>query len=493
MKMNDSIPVIIIIIMLSSAFICPLIRGKNRTCFVTALGSNALSFILCLYTLIKTGSIGPIIYYLGGWPPPYGIELYVDSLSAFVGTVLTGAALLIILYSGKTVEEEIEGSKVSYYYSLLLLLMGAMLGIVFTRDLFNLYVFVEICSLASCAIISIKNERFSIEATIKYLILSSLGSGMALFAIALIYSITGHLNFVIIHRELLETASIYPRNILAALSLLVAGFSLKAALFPLHIWLPDAHSQAPTPSSAFLSGLVLKVYAVSLIKILFVIFGTKIISQLPVMSLITLMASMGILIGSVLAIMQSDIKRMLAYSSVTQMGYIFLGIGLKNEMGMVGAVFHILNHALTKSNLFLAAGNIIHGSGVREIPHLAGIGRKMPVTMAAFTVSALSMVGIPLLAGFNSKWYLGLASLEASRPFFLIIILISSLLNAGYYLPVVISAFFGKDENVRLENAREAEGLALMPLIIFSLLIVALGVYPKVILDVIHKAVDGLL
>lgn len=493
MKMNDSIPVIIIIIMLSSAFICPLIRGKNRTCFATALGSSALSFILCLYTLIKTTSIGPVTYYLGGWKPPYGIELYVDSLSAFVGTVLTGAGLLIVLYSGKTVEEEIEGSKVSYYYSLLLLLMGSMLGIVFTRDLFNLYVFVEICSLTSCAIISIKNERFSIEATIKYLILSSLGSGMVLFAIALIYGITGHLNFAIIHRELLKTASIYPRNILAALSLLVAGFSLKAALFPLHIWLPDAHSQAPTPSSAFLSGLVLKVYAVSLIKILFVIFGAEIISQLPVMSLMTLMASMGILIGSVLAIIQSDIKRMLAYSSVTQMGYIFLGIGLRNEMGMVGAAFHILNHALTKSNLFLAAGNIIHGSGVRKIPHLAGIGRKMPVTMAAFTVSALSMVGIPLLAGFNSKWYLGLASLEASKPLFLIIILISSLLNAGYYLPVVISAFFGKDENALLKNAREAEGLALLPLIIFSLLIVALGVYPKVILDVIHKAVDGLL
>jgi multicomponent Na+:H+ antiporter subunit D len=491
--MINHLPVVTIIILFTSAFLSPLCKGRNNLAFITASTSSALSFGLSAYLLAGVNGAGPVRYYLGGWKPPYGIELYADSLSTFVAAVLTGVALLIILYSGKTIGEEIGEYRVHYYYSLLLLLLGAMLGIAYTGDLFNMYVFIEITSLTSCAIISIKNERLSIEATVKYLILSSLGSGAILFAIALIYSITGNLNFGIVHGELVKAAVRFPRNILAALSLLTAGFGLKAALFPLHIWLPDAHSQAPTPSSAFLSGLVLKAYAVGLIKIFFIVFGVNLITHLPLMNLMAFMASMAILIGSILAIIQTDIKRMLAYSSVTQMGYIFLGIGLANEMSMVGALFHIMNHALTKSNLFLAAGNMIHGSGNREIRRFAGIGRKMPFTMAAFTVSALSMVGIPLLTGFNSKWYLGLASLEASRPFFLVVILISSLLNAGYYLPIVISAYFGREENEGVGNAREARGLALMPLMIFSLLIFVLGAYPRIILNTIHEGVVNLL
>ncbi|MDK2835557.1 MAG: multicomponent Na+:H+ antiporter subunit [Thermosediminibacterales bacterium] len=493
MGISIHLPVVIILILLFSSVITSLL--KNRNYFVSILTTTVLfiCFLMSIVLVIGVYQKGPFNYQIGGWNAPWGIELVIDDLAVFMATVILGISFLVAVYSLNSIYKEIKEKRINLYYSFIMLLVGAMLGITYTGDLFNLFVFIEISSISACAIISIKDKKEPIEATVKYLVLSSLGSGAFLFATALIYGITGNLNIDYIHEELLLVVSNYPMIILVALSFYMVGFGVKAALFPLHVWLPDAHSSAPSPSSAMLSGLVLKVYVIGFMKIIFYVFGYSVIKNLPLFTVLQILSSLAILIGSILAITQSDLKRMLAYSSVTQMGYIFLGIGLNNEIAITGALFHILNHAMTKVNLFLAAGNIINETGIRKISQLKGIGSRMPVTMTAFTVSSLSMVGIPLLSGFNSKWYLGLGSIQAGKPIFLLIIIISSLLNAGYYLPIVISSFFAHHNTNNKYKGLESHVLMLLPLVILSLSIIIFGIYPQLPLSIIGKAAKNLI
>jgi len=406
--------------------------------------------------------------------------------------VITLIVFLIILFTQNLSLPDLDKSKTHYYYTLMFLLSGSMLGIAYTWDLFNLFVFMEINSITACAIISIKNKKNAVEGALKYLILSTLGSGCVLLAIGLLYNITGHLNFDFVHRALLKTAKTYPINTLVSLSFFMVGFSVKSALFPLHVWLPDAHSTAPTPSSAMLSGLVLKSYVIGAIKVLFVVYGASLIKNLPILDFINIIASLSIILGSVIAIVQKDIKKMLAYSSIAQMGYIYLGIGLLNPISLSGALFHVLSHSITKANLFLAAGNIIKKTGLRKISQLRGLGSKMPLTLLAFTVSSLSMVGLPLLSGFHSKWLLGLGSLKAGKPVYLVVILVSSLLNAGYYLPIVISAFFKKNENIQIKHVVITPKEKLV-LVLLTALVLFFGIWPSLPLYFIDRAVVQLL
>ena len=487
------LPVLSIVILLMCSYIMPLLaRWKKTFCVPLAATSLTTSLIFSVLLAIKLLAEGPFDYKLGGWSPPWGIEFQVDYLAVFTMLTLTGISLLIFMYTTKALTYEVKESVTGWYYTLYLLLMASLLGIVLTNDLFNLFVFTEICTIAACAIISIKEKRDCIEASLKYLILSTVGSGTLLMGIALIYMITGHLNFDYVAAELVVVMHVYPRNILAAMALFMVAISVKAALFPLYVWLPDAYSAAASPATALLASLVGKVYAVMFIELFLTVFPREIFDIVPVMDIFLFMASGGIIMGSLFAVVQKDIKRMLAYSSVAQIGYVFLGISLLSFEGIVGGILHIFNHALIKSMLFLAVGAIIYATGIRRIDELKGIGLKMPIVMAVFAIGAVAMIGIPLTNGFISKWYLAIGAIHAGHPFYIVVILLSSLLNGVYFLPIVVGAFFGKREKP-LPVIKKLPWQMTLPLIVLGGGIIFTGIFPGVILELVKRSVVILL
>jgi len=328
-------------------------------------------------------------------------------------------------------------------------------------------------------------------ASLKYLMLGTIGSVSILLGIAFLYMVTGTLNMTL-NYDLIQAAwQVYPRNILVALGFILTGFGIKAAVFPLHTWLPDAHSTAPTPSSALLSGLVVKIYLFGAIKMLFRVIGMEIITQVNIPLFMTYFAMVGMIMGSVFAIGQKDIKRILAYSSVAQIGYIVLGIGLATQSGLSVALFHVVTHALMKSALFLSAGAVIYQTGRRDVRELAGIGYQMPITMTVFTIGALGMIGIPGINGFMSKWYLSFAVLEAGRPLVLLVILLSSFLNAVYYLPIIISAFLREREDHKNVLVEDEVPLSMTgPMVLIAGLCILFGFFPQLVMNIIQQAMQ---
>jgi len=487
-KFYFHLPVLLIVILFGASFAIPLLdRYKKELVVTVAVGSMAAALVASFALTFFVYARGPFSYYLGGWPPPWGIELYIDFLAVYMLLVLSLIGFLVIIYAIKDLVHELKEKVLSWYYTLYLLLMGSMIGIAFTNDLFNMFVFIEISTIASCGIISLKDDRKCLEASLKYLILSALGGGCILLAIAMLYMVTGHLNFDYIAAELTRTLSFYPYNILIALGLFIVGLGVKSALFPLHVWLPDAHSAAPSPSSAILSGLVIKIYAVAMLKLFLRVIPPQLFAAVPVLEIILLLSVLAMLAGSIFAMVQEDIKRMLAYSSIAQIGYVFMGIGLFGGRALSGGLLHIFNHAMMKAMLFMAAGLIIYTTGIRNIKDLKGMGLRMPWTFAAFTVGALSMVGIPGTSGFISKWYLALGALDMGRPFYVAAILLSSLLNGIYYFPIVINAFFGKRDRIPFKG-EEVPYLMLVPVVILAAGVIFFGFFPGPLLRIIEKA-----
>ncbi|MEW5784343.1 MAG: monovalent cation/H+ antiporter subunit D family protein [Bacillota bacterium] len=439
----SKMPLILILAGLIPAFTMPaLARWKRELCAPYAIAVCGLVFSVALYlfSFVVRGEVLPL--YVGGWEPPWGIEIAIDPLSGMMAILITGLALLIAIYSYHALRKEMKAEARGWYYVEFLLCMVAMLGLVITKDLFNMYVFIEVVGLSACALVVSKGERIAVEASLKYLILATIGSGFVVFGIGFIYMVTGHLNMAMAGQVLVENASRYPYLLWAAMSFFVVGFGVKSALFPLHLWLPDAHSSAPSPSSAVLSSLVVKVYIVALFKIFFVVFGTVLYQESYIRYLILILASAAMVGGSLFAFVQLELKRRLAYSTVAQIGYIYLGIGLGTPWAIVAAFMHLIVHALMKTCLFLCAGAIYYQTGRKKVTQLAGLGAKMPLTAAAMTVASFSMVGIPLTGGFISKFMLARGSIEAGYPYFIILIVVSGLLNAMYYFPILWQIYF---------------------------------------------------
>ncbi len=492
MDLISHFPAILVINLLIFAFAMPLIsRRSNNWATIAASFSLILSFAISIILLLIVLDTGAISYYLGGWPPPFGIEFYIDYLSAYMLIVLTGMGLLIFYYGTAALPFEIGRHMVGWYYTLYLLLIGAMVGMAITNDLFNLFVFMEISAIAACAIISIKKDRECLEASFKYLILSAMGTGCYLLAVALIYMITGVLNFDMVREALVENIALYPNNVLVALALMGVCFCVKAALFPLHVWLPDAHASAPSPSSAILSGLVIKIYAIALIHLMFRAFPLELFYQVPLTEIFLWLGAIGMILGSIFAMTQENFKRMLAYSSVAQIGYVFLGIGLFNPTALLGGLLHILNHAIMKSMLFMIAGIIIYTKGLKKVREYDGIGTQLRWTMTAFIVGSASMVGIPITGGFISKWYLATGAFEADRPFFIGVIIASSLLNAIYYFPIAIRAFLAEPKPENLPVRPVLKNM-LIPVVILTGLIFYIGLNPQGVVGILELAIETL-
>jgi multicomponent Na+:H+ antiporter subunit D len=429
---TQHLPALIPVIFMLAALLVPLAGMRKKALgYAIALGGTFLGALASAWGLWHVVAEGTIRYAMGGWVAPIGIEYVLDPLSAFVATVITGVTFFVLVHARHSVQKELPGRTVPYY-SVVMLLLAGLTGIVVTGDIFNLYVFLEISSLASYALLGI-GERRSPVAAYRYLLLGTLGASFYLIGVGFVYVSTGSLNIADLALILPSVQDQSP--IIVGLALMVAGIAVKMALFPLHGWLPDAYTYAPSASSALIAPIGTKVAAYVLLRILFYMFEPSFVrDELPLLEAIAWMSAAAIIFGSVMAIAQRELKRMLAYSSVAQVGYIGLGIGLANPLGFIGAVLHILNHAVMKACLFLVSGNLRARLGHSDITRFDNkLRRAMPWTMAAYTVAALSMIGIPPTAGFFSKWYLALGAIEEGRVVFIIVIMASSLLNAVYF------------------------------------------------------------
>lgn len=434
--MTRHLPVLIPLIPLAAAVVVPLAGMVRRTwAHRIAVGAVAIDAVIAVWALTEVLENGSMRYSLGGWQPPIGIELLLDPLSGFFAVVVATIAAVVLIGAREMLESEAPGRSVPYFTTALLMIAGFQ-GMIITGDFFNLFVFLEIASLAGYALVSIGDRAAPVSA-FRYLLLGATGASMYLLGLWFVYGVTGSLNMV-------DVAAIVPGAwddpaLMIGLSLMLVGIAIKMALWPLHGWLPDAYTHAASPSSALVAPIGTKVGAYVMVRILFFVFTVEYVGRtLPLTTVILWMSAIGILYGSVMAIAQREMKRMLAYSSVAQIGYIGLGIGLANPLGLIGALLHVLNHGLMKATLFLVAGNLRRTLGHTDIDRLdARTRRLMPGTTVAFTVAALSMIGVPPLAGFFSKWYLGAGAVDAGQWPMVIVIMVSSLLNAVYFFRIM--------------------------------------------------------
>ncbi len=425
---------------LLAAFALPIVAWRGRAAVypltLTALGA---SFVSALATARAVVNGGAVEYHLGGWPPPWGIAFRVDTLGALMLLLVTFIALVIAVYARRSVDAELPEQRTPFYCVYLLLAAG-LAGLVSTADMFNLYVFLEITSLAGYALVSLGGGAAVVSA-FRYLILGTIGAAFYLLAVGYLYSVTGTLNMTDLSGLLPPLSG--SNTVLVSIAFLVTGMALKMGLFPMHAWLPRAYANAPSAVSALLAATTTKASAYVLIRVLFHVFEPRIaVDVIPATTILAWAAAVAMLVGSVMAIAQTDLKRMLAYSSVGQIGYIMLGVGLANKDGFTGAVLHLVNHAFMKGCLFLVAGVIIYRTGAREIEALRGLGRAMPLTAATFVLAAFAMIGIPPTGGFFSKLYLLLGAIDAGAWVFVAVILTSSLLAVAYFGNAIRALYF---------------------------------------------------
>jgi multicomponent Na+:H+ antiporter subunit D len=467
-------PILTLLVFFFAALLMPLAGIIHRRLpWLVAVGASVLATGLALYSVERVLSRGTVHYAVGGWQAPIGIELTADPLSTFLTVVLGLIAVLVLVHSREPVERELPGRAVTFYAAALLLL-GGFTGIVATGDLFNLYVFLEISALAGYALLGVGHPRAAV-ATFRYLILGTLGASFYLIGLGFLFAQTGSLNMRDV-AAILEVIGL-DRVTTLAIVFMVVGLGVKMALLPLHFWLPDVYASAPASSTALIAPIGTKVAAYVIIRLLFDVFpGAPLLAHVRVLDLLAVCGALGIVWGSVMAIPQNNLKRMLAYSSVAQIGYIALGIGLGTANGFIGAILHILNHACMKACLFLVSANLeARGKGLRIDALNTSLRRELPVTSACFVLAAISMIGLPPTAGFFSKWYLLLGSYEEGRWIFIAVILLSSLLNAVYFFRIIERMYLGgKDEPVAVPSAPGA-ALLTIPTVALALGLLALG------------------
>jgi multicomponent Na+:H+ antiporter subunit D len=453
---------------------------------LAVLGSG-IAAVLSLYGFISYLSSGSIRYFFGGWEPPVGIEFVYDGLSGFFVLVINAVAFFVFIHSKHLAQAEFPGKQMPFYALAMLALLGFN-GMIMTGDLFNLYVFLEISSLASYAILAIGHRAAPVSA-FRYLIIGTGGGTLYLLGIGFLYTVTGTLNII----DMAAMLPVYATNsaVVAAMVLMVVGIGVKAALFPMHGWLPDAYTYSASSSTALIAPIGTKVAAYILFRIIFYLYGVDYTDAVaPITTVIGILAAIGILYGSIMAIAQSEMKRMLAYSSVSQIGYIVMGLALANPWGFAGALLHVLNHAIMKAALFMISGNLRLKEGHSDISRFDDSYRqKYPWTMTAFSITAISMIGLPPLAGFFSKWYLALGTIDNSNWIFLAVILISSLLNAVYFFRIYEKVYMMDPDKGQKEpkegEYNEVSGSMLWPTTILAVSLIVIGFANAVIVGVL--------
>lgn len=436
----DQLPALLIVIPLLAAPVAAAMPA-NRTPWLLATAVSWVVFAVSVAVAARVGAAGTISYTMGGWPPPWGIEVRIDALNAIVLLIVSGIGAAVMPFAGESASNEIPRARLSLFYCLLLLTYTGLLGIAVTGDIFNLFVFLEISSLSSYALIALGRDRRALTAAYQYLIMGTIGATFFLIGVGLLYSITGTLNIADLAQRLPQV--IGTRTAETALAFLVAGVGLKLALFPVHLWLPNAYTYAPSVVSAFIAATATKVAVYVLIRVLFTVFGADYsFGRMPLQAILVALSLLGIFVASLTAFTQADAKRLLAYSSVAQIGYMVVGLSLATVAGLTAALIHVFNHALMKGALFLALGAVAYRIGSTRIQDMSGLGHVMPWTLSAFAIGGLSLIGVPLTAGFISKWYLVVAALELGWWWLALAVLAASLIAVMYIWKVVEAAWF---------------------------------------------------
>ncbi|WP_448567380.1 monovalent cation/H+ antiporter subunit D family protein [Thalassotalea ganghwensis] len=469
-----------------------LILGRTMLTWAFATFVSGAAFIVSWQLLSHTLTHGTLSYALGGWPPPWGIELSIDVTNAFVLLVVSALSTLVLVYAKDSIEKEIAPSKHSLYYTAHLLCLTGLSGILITGDAFNLFVFLEISSLATYTLVSLASDRRCLTATFRYLVMGTIGATFILIGVGLLYMKTGTLNMA----DLAVRMDAYDSNrtLNTGLAFIMVGVSLKLALFPLHMWLPPAYTHAPSTVTAFLASTATKVAVYVMIRFIFTVFGAQHVFDKMGMELILMvLAIVAIFKCSYMATVQSNVKTLLAYSSVAQIGYMILGISLVSVTGLMSGLLHIFNHALMKGALFMAVGAVFYRMGSVDIDAFKGLGKKMPLTMAAFTLAGLSIIGVPLTVGFVSKWYLVNAALEQGLWLIAAFVLVGSLLAVVYIGRVIEAAYFqplpeSKDSN----TIKEVPWLMLLPMWILVIANVYFGIDTSLTIEAASSASEWL-
>ena len=433
------LPVLQVVIPLIAAPFCLLLsRGKLAWLLATLI--SIITLIIALL-LVREVSLHEVLsYQLGGWAPPWGIEYRVDHLSSYILVIVSATASITMLAARKSVEQEVATEKISLFYSAYLLCLTGLLGIIATGDAFNIFVFLEISSLSSYVLIAMGKDRKALTAAYQYLIMGTIGATFILIGVGLLYMLTGTLNIIDLQQKIPALPS--SRTLHAAFAFFTVGISLKLALFPLHLWLPNAYAYAPSMITVFLSATATKVSIYVLFRFFFGVFTDEAsFGDFHLDKILLPLSIVAIFVASFVAIFQDNIKRMFAYSSVAQIGYITLGIGLASKSGSIASLVYLFNHAIIKGGLFLAMACIVLRTSSTQLKNFSGLGKRMPWTMAAIVLLGLGLIGVPFTAGFISKWYLLAAAIEQSRWLVAIVVVGGSLFSIVYVWKIVEYAY----------------------------------------------------
>ncbi|MCI8276267.1 MAG: sodium:proton antiporter [Lachnospiraceae bacterium] len=483
-------PFFSIILAMFCGIVSSVLKGRwaKRLCLFMVTAQILLSGAVLFYT-VRTGE--SFIYMMGHFPAPWGNEIRAGILEAMMATGFSVIMLLSLLGGISHVFTDVEETKTNLFFILVDLLMSSLLALIYTNDLFTAYVFVEINTIAACGLIMIRQNGHGIVAAIRYMVMSLLGSGMFLISLTLLYDITGHLLMEPAQDAvamIVRTGS-YDVPLLVVIGLMSVGLAIKSGLYPFHSWIPETYGYATPAASAILSSLVSKGYIFLLIKVFYRVIGYGTVIGSGVTNLLFLFGLAGMLIGSVRAIKETDTRRMVAYSSVAQIGYIYMGIGLGTQAGMVAAVFHIFTHAATKSLLFISAVGLYEVSdGRTDYVSLRGSGYRNRTAGLAFAVGALSMVGFPMLSGFISKLLFATAAVQSPHKMVLTILglAVSTILNAIYFLRLVISIYSPSEREFSLDESHQASRMLKVASFLFVAVNLVLGLFSKPIVDGIN-------
>lgn len=478
--MMQHAPVFIVLLPLTASLLCMLFSRISRNLgswIVMASIAGAFASAVTVLKQVIANNGQAVHYWMGGWEPPIGIEFVMDPLNSVLAVLVTFISLMVSLYSRPFVKDE-DWLHVGGYYTLFGLLTVGLSGMIITGDVFNLYVYLEIMSLSGYGLIAFGGKK-SMLAAFRYLLIGTIGASLYLLGVGYMYALTGTLNMA----DLASQVANHLNSPLVALSVacFIIGFGIKMALFPLHGWQPDAYTFAHPGAAAFIAGCMSKAPAYALIRFLYYIFKVDNPIVHSALNAIGILGIAGMLIGSVMALAQYDFRRMLAYSSVAQIGYIAIGIAMGNVYGFIGAVLHIINHAFMKSALFLVIGGIEYRFGEVNLYRLGGMNKKLVVSSITVVLAAFSMIGLPPTCGFFSKWYLLMGAYTGEQYFYIMVLVISSLLNAIYFFRIIEQMFIQREASLTEVHPHEGKlGLPVemvIPIMVAGIGILALGFY----------------
>ena len=454
-----------------------------------------MAIVALVVCLVSSGGIlktvieqGTIQYWLGGWKPPWGIEYRIDHLNAIMLVLVSLLSLLVAIHAKKSVEQELP-EKTTLFWSLFILLITGLLGICITGDMFNLFVMLEVASLSGYALIAI-GEKGSLYASFRYLMMGTMGACFYLLGVGYLYIASGSLNMA-------DLAQLIPKlyhskTILASFTFIMIGLGIKMAVFPMHAWLPDAYTRASSAVSAIVAPLTTKVMAYVAIRMMFTVFKPEFsVLLLRVTDIMVWVGSIAIVFGAVMALSQTDFKRMMSYVIIAEMGYIVGGIGVANIIALRGVVFHVVNDAMMVTCLFLVAGQIMHRTGGHGIEDFKNIFKTMPITASIFTVGALAVIGVPPTCGFFSKWYLLLGGIQANQWSFVTALLVCTLINVALFFRVFDKGLYAHSHANTLESTKPDDSLhngeaplsMLIPASVLAIVIILVGVFNQVIIN----------